>query len=201
MMPAEGAAGAGMPADMLAPGDIAGALDLADMAADESAISGVVKWFDMTRGFGFMVGDDGAGDVLLHFSVLRDHGRRTLPEGTRVACIASRRERGLQARRVLTIDMSCATGPDADMIAQRQRMRTDPTHLEAEASPFEPVTIKWFNRLKGYGFVLRDGDMSDVFLHMEVVRRAGFDQLMPDQRLRARIATGPKGPVAVVLAE
>ena len=48
--------------------------------------SGSVKWFDATRGFGFIVGDNGEGDILLHFSVLRDHNRRTLPEGTRVVC-------------------------------------------------------------------------------------------------------------------
>ncbi|HEX8447793.1 MAG TPA: cold shock domain-containing protein [Sphingomonas sp.] len=175
-------------------------LSAAEIGIGESRIAGVVKWFDVTRGFGFMVGDSGEGDVLLHFSVLRDHGRRTLPEGTRVDCIASRRERGLQARRVLSIDMSCATGPDADAAARRQQERGDPTRLEAQAGPFELVTIKWFNRLKGYGFVVRDGDDSDVFLHMEVVRRAGLDQLLPDQRLQARIAAGPKGPMAVVLA-
>lgn len=166
----------------------------------ESLISGVVKWFDVTRGFGFMVGNAGEGDVLLHFSVLRVHGRRTLPEGTRVTCIAGRRERGLQARRVLAIDLSSATGPDADAALRRQQERGDPARLEATAGPFEPVTVKWFNRLKGYGFVLRDGDDADVFLHMEVVRRAGLEQLVPDQRLQARIADGPKGPMAVVLA-
>ena len=166
---------------------------------DEARISGLVKWFDVTRGFGFMVGDAGEGDVLLHFSVLRDHGRRTLPEGTWVDCIAARRERGLQARRVLAIDMTTATGPDADMAVRRQQERGDPARLEADAAPFETVTVKWFNRLKGYGFVLRDGDATDVFLHMEVVRRAGLDQLEPGQRVQARIAAGPKGPMAVVV--
>lgn len=166
----------------------------------ESLISGVVKWFDVTRGFGFMVGNAGEGDVLLHFSVLRVHGRRTLPEGTRVTCIAGRRERGLQARRVLAIDLSSATGPDADAALRRQQERGDPARLEAAAGPFEPVTVKWFNRLKGYGFLLRDADDGDVFLHMEVVRRAGLEQLVPDQPLQARIVDGPKGPMAVMLS-
>ena len=170
------------------------------VAAGEQRIDGIVKWFDVTRGFGFMVGSAGEGDVLLHFSVLRDHGRRTLPEGTRVACIAARRERGLQARHVLTIDLSTATGPDADAIARRQQERADPIRMEAEAGPFQPVTIKWFNRLKGYGFVQRADDPTDIFLHMEVVRRAGLDPVEPGQPVLARIANGPKGPMAVMLA-
>src|SRR5579885_1699817 len=69
-------------------------------------VSGTVKWFDATRGFGFIASDSGVGDVLLHFSVLREIGRRSLPEGTRVECLVTRRERGLQARRVLSFDLS-----------------------------------------------------------------------------------------------
>ncbi|MFP5454691.1 MAG: cold-shock protein, partial [Alphaproteobacteria bacterium] len=58
------------------------------MAAGEPAetVVGAVKWFDATRGFGFIATDGDKGDVLVHFSVLRDLGRRTLPEGARVAC-------------------------------------------------------------------------------------------------------------------
>src|ERR1051325_7008756 len=94
------------------------ARDAADLLPAVVA-TGSVKWFDATRGFGFIVGDAGEGDILLHFSVLRDHNRRTLPEGTRVVCEIVQRDRGLQARRVLSFDLSTATGPDADVIARR----------------------------------------------------------------------------------
>jgi len=162
-------------------------------------VRGTIKWFDATRGFGFITGDDDSGDVLIHFSVLRDHGRRTLPEGARVECIATRRDRGLQARSVTHIDLSTATGPDADNIARRNADRVDPADLVDGAGAFEPVMVKWFNRLKGYGFLVRPDSAADIFVHMETVRRGGFADLTPEQPLRARIADGRKGPLAVAV--
>ena len=171
------------------------------MATGEPAetVVGAVKWFDATRGFGFIATDGDRGDVLVHFSVLRDHGRRTLPEGARIACEVVARDRGLQARRILAIDLSTATGPDPDLIAKRNADRVDPTQLIDNAGEPEAVVVKWFNRLKGYGFLVREGDTQDIFIHMETVRRAGFADLMPETRMRARIAEGRKGPLAVEL--
>lgn len=159
---------------------------------------GTVKWFDATRGFGFVVADGDVGDVLIHFSVLRDHGRRSLPEGARVECLAVRRERGLQARRLLSFDLSTATGPDLDLLSA-PRDRVDPLELAESAGPPEPVRVKWFNRLKGYGFLIRDSDSADVFVHMETFRRAGILEIQPDLPLTARIAEGRKGPLAVMV--
>jgi CspA family cold shock protein len=166
---------------------------------DETLIklTGTMKWFDATRGFGFLVSDQIQGDILVHFSILKEHDRRSLPEGAIVECLVAEQERGLQARRILSIDVSQAVTPDSTR-SRSSAERVDPAALLDDAGMFEPVRVKWFNRLKGYGFLVREeDDGEDIFVHMETVRRGGLPDLTPDEPLRARIAKGSKGPLAV----
>jgi CspA family cold shock protein len=172
--------------------------DDSSSAAELQPISGRVKWFDATRGFGFLVSDELEGDILLHFSVLREHGRRSVPEGTIIECVPVRLERGLQAKRVLAIDISSAL-PQQARSAIPPSERSDRKALADAAGEFEPVEVKWFNRVRGYGFVNRSGepDGQDVFVHMETVRQARLGELQPGQQLEARIAPSGKGLTAV----
>ena len=166
---------------------------------DGIRVEGRIKWFDATRGFGFLVSDAIDGDILVHFSVLRDHGGRSLPEGALIDCIAERQDRGLQARKILSIDLSTVL-PDTARPSIPTADRADRKALSDAAGPYEPVEVKWFNRVKGYGFVNRVADPdSDIFVHMETVRSAGINDLQPGDRLEARVAEGKKGLTAVEL--
>lgn len=168
-------------------------------AVEADIVNGTVKWFDPVRGYGFMVPQDNGSDVLVHFTVVREIGRRTLPEGATLTCSVVARDRGRQARNIIAIDLSTSIGPDPEVAAERAADRVDPKVMLAAAGASEPVIVKWFNRLKGYGFVTRPGSVEDIFVHMETVRRAGLIELTPGQQLTARVAPGHKGPLAVLI--
>ena len=169
-------------------------------ALEERDFAGQVKWFDATRGFGFVIDDRFDGDILIHFSVLKEHGRRSLPEGATITGVAARQQRGFQARSIATIDLSTAL-PTPPRSAHGDGMRSDRSALAQVAGEYEPVEVKWFNRVKGYGFLVRadspETNHEDIFVHMETVRHADIADLEPEQRLEARIAAGTKGLTAV----
>ena len=183
--------------------------DQAAMESDDRAIEpemdvivGRVKWFDATRGFGFLVSEQVDGDVLLHFSVLREHGRRSVPEGAVIECIPVRLDRGLQAKKVLSIDVSTAL-PQPVRSSMPAAERADRKALAEAAGEFESVEVKWFNRVRGYGFLKRPDELGgeDVFVHMETVRVSHLPELQPGQHLEARIAPSGKGLTAVELRD
>src|SRR3982750_671308 len=187
---------------MTGPGPVESTVELVLAGPDEQVITGRVKWFDATRGFGFIVSDEIDGDVLLHFSVLREHGRRSLPEGATIEWGPVRPERGLQAKRVIAIDLSTGLQPPPRSSIPPSE-RADRRALADAAGEFEPGEVKWFNRVKGYGFVNRAeaAGGEDVFVHMETVGNDPLGGCQPGQQLEARIASSGKGLTAVELRD
>jgi CspA family cold shock protein len=160
-----------------------------DSAAEIIEVRGRIKWFDMAKGFGFVIPDNGLADVLLHVTVLRRDGFQSAPEGAQVVCHAQNRTRGLQVFKILSMDESTAVHP-----AQLPMARTH-AHAEAVGS-FEIVVVKWFNRIKGFGFLTRGEGTEDIFVHMETLRRYGIADLKPGDSLLARFGPGAKGLMA-----
>lgn len=162
---------------------------LGEEIANLFEVSGRIKWFDVAKGYGFIVPDNGMPDVLLHVTCLRRDGYQTALEGARVVCEVFDRPKGLQAFRILAMDESSAQHP-SQMPAARTHVEVTP-----ESKP-ERAWVKWFNRSKGYGFLTRGEGTRDIFIHMETLRRFGVTELRPGQVVTVRYGTGPKGLMA-----
>jgi CspA family cold shock protein len=163
--------------------------EMAAEPVDLVEITGVIKWFDVAKGFGFIVPDNGTADVLLHVTCLRRDGYQTILEGTRVVALIQRRERGYQAFRILSMDTSTAVHP-SEMPPVRTHVQVTPS------SGLERAIVKWFNRTKGFGFLTRGEGTEDIFVHMETLRRYGITELRPGQSVLVRFGDGDKGLMA-----
>jgi CspA family cold shock protein len=176
-----------MPGADFRPGTVRELVD--DTATDLVELTGVIKWFDVSKGFGFIIPDNGMPDVLLHVTCLRRDGFQTAYEGARVVVEVSQRPKGLQAFRIVSMDESTALHP-AQMPPPR-------THVTVTAtSGLERAQVKWFNRLRGFGFLTRGEGTPDIFVHMETLRRYGLAELRPGQTVLVRFGPGPKGLMA-----
>jgi CspA family cold shock protein len=114
---------------------------------DVFEVSGSVKWFDPSKGYGFIVPDEDLPDVLLHVTCLRHGGFQTASEGARVVCEVVKSSKGLQAVRICSMDDYTAIRPS--QLPQRTHVVVVPE------SDWERVVVKWFNRLRGFGFLTR----------------------------------------------
>ncbi len=154
-------------------------------------VAGSIKWFDASKGYGFILPDNGLADILLHVTCLRAGGFQTALEGARVRCEVLRRPKGMQAFRILAMDESTAIHPS--LLPLRTEM-----HVQPESN-WQRATVKWFNRVRGFGYLSCGDGKADIFVHMETLRRFGFTELRPGQSVQVRWGHGSKGLMAAEL--
>lgn len=153
-------------------------------------VTGLVKWFDPIKGFGFIVSDSGGPDILLHVNVLRNFGQNSVADNAQVVVEVQNTERGVQAVDILRIDPPIGV----EMIGLND---IDSLYSEEAANaPLEPGRVKWFDKGKGFGFANIFGHSDDVFLHVEVLRRSGLSDLQPGEALAMRVIDGKRGRMA-----
>jgi CspA family cold shock protein len=166
--------------------------EMTDAEKDGARVTGTVKWFDPSKGFGFVVSDHGGPDILLHANVLRNFGQSSVADAAGIEVIVQETARGIQAVEVLNIAPP-ATVPDMEIGLEEGGEIAEPVDLSL---PLEPARVKWFDKAKGFGFANVFGRDEDVFLHIEILRRSGLADLQPGEAVSLRVVDGKRGRMA-----
>ena len=159
-----------------------------------------VKWFNASKGFGFVTLSDGSQDAFLPMAILRRAGYDDVREGASISCEVSAGAKGPLVTNVLNVDTSTAvvgSSPGGGGGFDRRASGAGSGGGGGFGGPRTATTmdgaVKWFEAEKGYGFISPDGGGKDVFIHITALRRSGINALGPGQRVRVDVVDGKKG--------
>lgn len=160
-------------------------------------LAGKIKWFNRSKGFGFIIPNDGSGDVFLPLSALERAGHGEAPDGASIVFEWTQGPKGRAVAQVLELDASTAT-PRAP---RENRFRggggggggRDGYDEPAEMTESLDGVVKWYDPARGFGFVLPNDGTKDIFVHVTALRRSGIEMLEPGQPVRMMVAQARRG--------
>ncbi|MFN5084920.1 MAG: cold-shock protein, partial [Novosphingobium sp.] len=166
--PRGGGGGGGMPAQVVGEG------------------SGTVKFFNAGKGFGFIQRDEGGEDVFVHISAVERAGLESLAEGQTLKFTLVDRGGKISASDLEIV---------GDLIEAPKREAAPQRQLTGEKAS---GTVKFFNSMKGFGFITRDDGQPDAFVHISAVERSGMSGLNEGDRVEFDIEVDRRGKYSAV---
>jgi cold shock protein len=150
-------------------------------------VDATVKWFNASKGFGFVALDDGTPDAFLPMAAVRRAGYDDVREGASIRCEIGAGAKGPLVVSVLNIDNST--------VAPHPAPRANRGEGGSAARPAQTLegAVKWFEPERGFGFIAPDGGGKDIFVHVTTLHRSGVEVLGPGQRVRVAVVDGRKG--------
>ncbi|NML08721.1 cold-shock protein [Sphingobium sp. AR-3-1] len=169
--------------------------------------TGVVKFFNGQKGFGFVVRDDGGEDVFVHISAVEQAGLTGLAEGQPLGFTLVDRG-GKVSATDLKIEGEPLPVTDRGPPREAREPRAGGFGAPAGGDRGGPQrqltgerssgTVKFFNAMKGFGFIQRDDGQPDAFVHISAVERAGMAALNEGDRLDFELEVDRRGKYAAV---
>jgi cold shock protein len=159
---------------------------------EAARLSGKIKWFNRSKGFGFIVPDDGTSDVFLPLAVLERSGFSEAPDGASITFEWVQGPKGRAATQVLDLDASTAT-PRAPRERAGFRPRDNGGDGPAGLAESLDGVVKWYDPARGFGFILPNDGSKDIFVHVTALRRSGIDGLEPGQPVRMMVSQARRG--------
>ena len=137
---------------------------------------GTIKWFDLKKGFGFLVLENNK-DAFLHISLLNEMGYYDIQDGAQIDCDVFYTDKGAQISKI-------------NRILQGEGSRIEKPHLKGHEMQ---GTVKWFKDNKGFGFVAPESGGEDVFVHRKVLRKSGVPKIRTNQAVKVVVISGENG--------
>lgn len=151
---------------------------------DSKPVDSSIKWFNSTKGFGFAVPDADPCDAFIHITTLQDAGIHELGEGAKISCHVVKGPKGAL---VTKVDCLLDVGKDPAPITFRVEISDN------EVLDTMKGTVKWYKPDKGFGFIIPEDGLKDVFVHQSCLEKLGVEILIPGQEVKMVVRTVSKG--------